>query len=143
MGHDVRETDRLIEREIAALQGAWRQVGLEADGVVDPPDALTVSGALTHIDGTHFLVRAPDGTVVIEGAFDIDPTATPKRITWIDAIGPDAGKRLPAIYTLDGDRFRFVAADEGQTWPTAFTTSPGLTMRTFVRHRQKSNPPHA
>ncbi|WP_217638751.1 hypothetical protein [Frateuria terrea] len=41
------------------------------------------------------------------------PRASPGAITWIDAIGPDAGKRLPASYRLEGDRFVFIAADEG------------------------------
>lgn len=132
---DAAESEKLVAGEKAALQGVWRQTGLEADGVVDPPDEHTAPGALCHFVDTHFLVRTPDGTVLIEGDFELDPSSNPKRITWIDSTGPDAGKRLPAIYTLDGDCFKFIAADAGQPWPAAFRTEPGLTMRTFVRHQ--------
>lgn len=38
-------------RDLAILQGAWEQVGLEEDGVVDPPDAHGTPGALTLIAG--------------------------------------------------------------------------------------------
>ncbi|WP_420853086.1 TIGR03067 domain-containing protein [Salinicola corii] len=88
---------------------------------------------------TLFTVRTRDGTVLIEGSFEIDPSKHPKRITWIDSMGPDAGKRLPAIYNIDDDRFRFIAADEGQPWPTEFKTVPGLTMRSFRRHGRINN----
>lgn len=138
MTSDTTRQDPLIADQMAALQGAWRQIGLEADGVVDPPDEHSVPGALCRFEGTHFRVDAPDGTVLIEGEFEIDPASEPKRITWIDSIGADAGLRLPAIYVLDGDHFRFIAADAGQPWPTDFRTAPGLTMRTFVRHVEPS-----
>jgi hypothetical protein len=51
----------------------------------------------------------------------------------MDAIGPDAGERLPAIYRLEGDRFIFVAADAGMPRPCAFRTEQGQTMRMFIR----------
>lgn len=130
----MNKKERLIADDIAALQGAWRQIALEADGVVNPPDEHSAPGALCYFTSTRFIVRTPDGTVLIEGDFEIDPSTQPKRITWIDSMGPDEGKRLPAIYTFEGDCFKFIAADEGQPWPTAFETVPGLTMRSFSRH---------
>lgn len=132
---DNLEINELFAREKALLHGVWRQVGLEADGVVDPPDEHTAPDALCYFAGTHFLVSTPDGTVLIEGDFELDPSSNPKRITWIDSVGADAGKRIPAIYTLESDSFQFIASDPGQPWPTAFVTTPGLTMRTFVRHQ--------
>ncbi|SBS37759.1 hypothetical protein MSP8886_04254 [Marinomonas spartinae] len=131
----MNKEEHLIANEIEILQGAWQQIALEADGEVNPPDEHSVPGALCYFFGTQFSVRTPDGTVLIEGDFDIDPSAHPKRITWIDSIGPDAGKRLPAIYAIEGDHFIFVATDEGQPWPTEFKTVPGLTMRSFIRHK--------
>jgi uncharacterized protein (TIGR03067 family) len=120
-------------RDLAILQGAWEQVGLEEDGVVDPPDAHGTPGALTLIAGNRFVVRTIDGVVLLEGSFELDASASPKAITWIDAIGPDRGKRLPAIYTFEGDRFVFIAGNEGTPRPTVFHTVPGQTMRSFVR----------
>lgn len=121
--------------DLAALQGSWKQVYLEADGITNPPDDHSAPGALTTITGNRFKVLNSDGRVLLEGAFIVDATTEPKSITWIDSIGSDAGKRLPASYTLEGDNFIFIAADEGAPRPIVFSTIQGLTMRSFVRHR--------
>lgn len=117
------------------LQGQWRQVRLEENGIIDPPDAHGGHGAITTIDGDTFAVRLDGGEVLLAGRFMLDPRTQPKSITWIDSMGDDAGKRLPASYVLDDEQFVFIAADEGMAQPTAFVTSPGLTLRGFVRHR--------
>lgn len=119
--------------DLAALQGVWEQTGFEENGIIDPPDDHGAPGALTLIRGKHFEVRTVPGELLLEGDFTLDASTTPKSITWVDSIGADAGKPLPAIYRLEGDRFVFVAADEGMPRPTAFRTSMGLTMRSFVR----------
>jgi uncharacterized protein (TIGR03067 family) len=121
-------------QDLAALQGTWAQVGFEENGVVNPPDSYEgAMGALTTIKGNHFSVRATDGRLLLEGTFSLDAALTPKTIDWMDAIGPDAGKRLPAIYRLNGDHFAFVAADADMPRPRAFHTGPGQTMRIFIR----------
>ncbi|MDE3072079.1 MAG: TIGR03067 domain-containing protein [Pseudomonadota bacterium] len=121
--------------DLAALQGAWEQTGFEENGVPNPPDDHGAAGALTLIRGKHFEVRTVSGELLLEGDFTLDASATPKAITWVDSIGVDAGRQLPAIYRLEGDQFVFVAADEGMPRPQAFRTSMGLTMRSFVRKR--------
>jgi uncharacterized protein (TIGR03067 family) len=87
------------------------------------------------IRGDCFEVRTAEGGLLLEGRFTLDATAMPKAITWIDSIGADAGKHLPASYRLEGDRFTFIATDEGMPRPTVFRTGPGQTMRSFVRRR--------
>ena len=120
------------ERDIAALQGDWVQVSLEADGVIDPPDTYGVD-LCTTFTGDRFRVHAPDGTVVLAGSFTLDAATTPRSITWTDAMGEDAGKSLLAIYELAGDSFVFVAASPGDPRPTTFRTTHGQTLRRFVR----------
>lgn len=119
--------------DLAALQGIWKQVAVEVDGVANPPGEFNAPGTLCAITGTHFAVHAPGGTLLLEGDFTLDEATSPRRVTWIDSMGPDTGKRLPAIYELNGDDFVFNAADEGASWPTAFRTTQGQTMRRFVR----------
>ncbi|MEW9625838.1 TIGR03067 domain-containing protein [Rhodanobacter geophilus] len=131
--HNARPVDSADD--LAALQGIWEQVGFEENGLTDPPDDHGAPGALTLIHGNRFEVRAVDGELLLEGGFTLDASTTPKSITWVDSIGLDAGKLLPAIYRLEGDHFLFVAADEGMPRPTTFRTSMGLTMRSFVRKR--------
>lgn len=121
------------QEDLARLQGIWEQVAHEADGIADPPDEHGAPGAITTFTGQRFVVTTVEGAILLEGSFTLDASMTPKAITWVDAIGADAGKQLPAIYILDGDHFVFIAADEGCPRPTVFRTSPGQTMRSFIR----------
>lgn len=121
------------ELDRQALQGTWEQIALEDSGIANPPDEHSAPGALTTIEGDQFRVTTQEGEVLLQGCFTLDASTTPKSITWIDAIGADAGKRLPASYTLDGESFVFIAADEGMPRPIRFSTTPGQTMRTFMR----------
>ncbi|TFY87362.1 TIGR03067 domain-containing protein [Pseudomonas kairouanensis] len=119
--------------DVQALQGTWEQIALEDSGVLNPVDAHSAPGAITTITGERFEVKTVSGEVLLAGRFSLDSTTRPKSITWVDAIGDDAGKHLPASYQLDADQFVFIAADEGMPRPIVFTTGPGQTMRTFVR----------
>lgn len=123
----------ISDPDFLALQGAWEQTSLEDNGVLNPPDAHTAPGAITTITGEHFEVKTVSGEVLLAGRFSLDSTTVPKSITWVDSIGEDAGKQLPASYRLDGDEFVFIAADESMPRPLSFSTGPGQTMRTFVR----------
>lgn len=121
----------LVADEIARLQGVWRQVACEIDGVRDAVDEFGLQPRVA-FSGNSYVVTRANGTVVIEGRFIVDP-AQPKAIDWIDTIGADAGKRLPAIYELDENQLVFCAADEGQPRPTTFRTGPGQVMRIHRR----------
>ncbi|NVB84535.1 MAG: TIGR03067 domain-containing protein [Kofleriaceae bacterium] len=127
--------DSESRRDLAALQGSWEQVALEVDGVANPPDAHSAPGAITTFVGHQFEVRTRDGSLLLAGTFTLDASTAPRSITWIDSMGEDTGKPLPAIYQLEGDRFVFVAGDEGSPRPRVFRTTAGQTMRTFVRRR--------
>jgi uncharacterized protein (TIGR03067 family) len=119
--------------DLELLQGTWTQTRFEENGVIDPPDVHGGNGAITTIDGDTFAVHLPDGELLLAGRFILDPNTMPRSITWIDSMGDDAGKLLPASYVLEGDSFVFIAADEGMPRPVEFVTSPGLTLRGFVR----------
>lgn len=123
----------ISDPDFLALQGAWEQTSLEDNGVLNPPDAHTAPGAITTITGEHFEVKTVSGEVLLAGRFSLDSTTVPKSITWVDSIGEDAGKQLPASYRLEGDEFVFIAADKSMPRPLSFSTGPGQTMRTFVR----------
>jgi uncharacterized protein (TIGR03067 family) len=119
--------------DLERLQGTWTQTRFEENGVIDPPDVHGGDGAITTIEDDTFAVHLPDGELLLAGRFILDSTTTPRSITWIDSMGDDAGKLLPASYELDGDSFVFIAGDEGKPRPVEFVTSPGLTLRGFVR----------
>jgi uncharacterized protein (TIGR03067 family) len=119
--------------DLAHLQGAWTQVHLEVDGIANPPDDYTSPGARLTIAGNAFVVRHASGEILLHGIFELNAATAPKSITWIDAVGADAGKRLPASYHLTPDSFTFIAADPGAPRPLVFRTIPGQTMRAFKR----------
>lgn len=123
----------ISDPDFQALQGRWEQTALEDSGVLNPVDAHSAPGAITTIAGDRFEVKTLSGEVLLAGRFFLDSAAVPKSITWVDSIGEDAGKHLPASYRLDANEFVFIAADESMPRPTAFSTGPGQTMRTFVR----------
>ncbi|AZP72208.1 TIGR03067 domain-containing protein [Pseudomonas poae] len=123
----------ISDPDFQALQGAWEQTSLEDSGVLNPVDAHSAPGAITTITDDRFEVKTVDGDVLLAGRFFLDSTTVPKSITWVDSIGEDAGKQLPASYRLEGDEFVFIAADESMPRPITFSTGPGQTMRTFVR----------
>lgn len=123
----------ISDPDFQALQGRWEQTALEDSGVLNPVDAHSAPGAITTITGDRFEVKTVSGEVLLAGRFFLDSAAVPKSITWVDSIGEDAGKHLPASYRLDANEFVFIAADESMPRPTAFSTGPGQTMRTFVR----------
>ena len=122
----------LVEKEIAKFQGTWRQVKCEADGVSNPPDEFG-SEPLTTFSGNTYVVSLPDGTVVIEGIFSLDPSQEPKAVNWTDTCGTDKEKTFPAIYVFEGDRLIFCAADEGMERPKVFETRIGDTLRVHQR----------
>lgn len=123
----------LSDPDFQALQGTWEQTSLEDSGVLNPVDAHSAPGALTTITGDRFEVTTVNAEVLLAGRFFLDSSTVPKSITWVDAIGEDAGKLLPASYRLEGDEFVFIAADEHMPRPIIFSTGPGQTMRTFAR----------
>lgn len=73
-----------IDEELAKFQGTWRQVRCEADGVVNPADEFGPQ-PLTTFTGNHYVVTLPDGTMVIEGTFTLDPSQEPKAVNWTAA----------------------------------------------------------
>jgi uncharacterized protein (TIGR03067 family) len=120
------------EEEIAKFQGTWRQIWCEADGVANPPDEFG-SAPLTTFTGNTYVVSLPDGTIIIEGSFALDPSQAPKAVDWTDTCGADKEKTFPAIYVFEGDRLIFCAADEGMERPTSFETRLGDTLRIHQR----------
>lgn len=85
------------------------------------------------VSGCRFHVALPEGAMLLEGSFWLDDSVHPKRIDWMDSIGDDAGKTIPAIYELEGDRFRFAASDPAMERPKGFAGGQGITIRSFAR----------
>jgi len=127
-----------IAEEMRRFQGTWKQIAYERDGVKQPVDEEQGWEPKVTFRGDEFVVTLADGSIPIRGTFRIDPSRDPKTVDWMDSIGEDAGKTIPAIYALDGDRFVFCAAAPGLARPTEFRTRPGQVLRVS---RRETPPP--
>jgi uncharacterized protein (TIGR03067 family) len=132
---DETQSLNAIAEEMAKLQGTWKQIGYEREGVKEPIDDEAGWAPRSTFVGDTFVVTLADGTIPIRGTYKLDPTQSPKTVDWTDTHGEDAGKTLLAIYRLDGDRFTFCAAYPGQERPTVFSTGPGQVLRVHERER--------
>lgn len=133
-------SDAIVE-EMRKLQGVWKQIACERDGLTEPPDEQGWEPTTTFLGDT-YVVTLADGSTPIKGTYKLDPAKTPKTVDWLDSVGDDAGKTLPAIYSLEGDRFIFCAAYPGQARPTEFRTRPGHVLRVSQRQTPAA-PPNA
>src|SRR6476659_1685465 len=129
---DATSRSDAIAKEMEKFQGTWRQIAHERDGLADPPDERGCESRVT-FTGDTFVVTLADGSTAIKGTFELDPTREPKAVDWTDTFGPDAGKTFLAIYSLEGDRLDFCAADEGQERPTEFRAGSGQNRRVSQR----------
>jgi uncharacterized protein (TIGR03067 family) len=118
--------------DMKKLQGTWKQIAYERDGIEEPLDEHGWEPKATFAGDT-FIVTLADGSTPIKGTYTLDPTREPKAMDLTDTFGEDAGKTFLAIYSLEGDRFIFCAADAGQERPTEFRTRPGQVLRVSQR----------
>lgn len=104
------------------LAGTWRQIESRTDGADEFGGDI-----LTTFEGDRFTVHR-DGEVMLHGTFVMHDD---DAIDWIDAIGPDAGRVLPARYAVRANELLFVVGDPDR--PNSLDRQPGQTLRRFVR----------
>lgn len=111
-----------------SLPGHWRPIRAELDGETAPDMALQeMELRLTAVGyAVHFGGQLYDGGTFIS-------TETTLRLTAVE--GPHAGRVIPAIYQLVGDRLRICYGLDGAA-PTEFKTAPGSAryLVTYRRH---------
>jgi len=113
------------------IQGTWVPIRAELRGEPMNNDALK-SFTLT-LDGDKYVVEAES---VDKGTYTINPAAKPKTIDITGVEGPNAGKKIPAIYDLHGDTLRVCYGLGGGPRPTEFK-SPSGTQIFLVAYKRK------
>lgn len=104
-----------------SLPGRWQMIRAEHDGQTAP--ALVVQRTELLLTATHYTVHFADqiadrGTI----EFSASPPSAPPTFTLRGDSGPNAGRSIPCIYQLVGDRLRICFGLDG-TLPTAFATA--------------------
>ncbi|MDB5306275.1 MAG: hypothetical protein JWO38_477 [Gemmataceae bacterium] len=120
---------RAEETEYKRLDGTWRIVASEKDGVEQPPDQLPDRLLLTFRAGEFERGGGPRGTIQ-----RIVPTTTPKQIDYRHA---GTEKDVRGIYLVEGDVFVECSAPPGADRPTAFTSAKGSGHTLIVYKRVK------
>jgi uncharacterized protein (TIGR03067 family) len=114
------------------LEGRWQPLRAEFAGVPAPAEVLEKTEF--ELRAGHYTVRF-DGEVADQGSYAHDRFASGALIL-TGLKGTNAGRTIPAIYQLAGDRLRICYGMDGQS-PDAFATTPG-SQRYLVTYRRKT-----
>jgi uncharacterized protein (TIGR03067 family) len=114
-----------------AIQGTWLPAKAELRGVTMNDDFL--KSIVLKLEAGKYEVTAEN---VDKGTYTIDPAAKPKTIDITGTEGPNVGKKIPAIYELDGDALRICYGLRGSPRPTEFKSLTG-TQTFLVTYKRK------
>lgn len=105
----------------AVLAGTWIMVRAELEGEAAPE--LVTHKTVLELDATRYAVIY-DGQVMDRGTYELGGMVDARVIVLKGDSGTNAGRRIPGIYQLMGDRLRICYGLDG-TAPAAYATSPG------------------
>ncbi len=117
----------------AALQGRWAIVKAEFAGEAMP--GLVAEKTEFELSAGDYVVRF-DRQVADRGRYILGATRLHRGMTLMGSEGPNAGRTIPAIYQLVGDRLRICYGIDGQM-PAGFATSAGSSLY-LVTYRRKT-----
>src|SRR5262249_14908423 len=98
-----------VAKELKALQGDWKIVGIETDSRKASPDEL--KGMRWTFKGTRLSGSDPREKEMEIGEIRLDPTKTPKQIDLTSLEGSSKGKTMPGIYKLENGRLTVCLRD--------------------------------
>ncbi|MBI3411908.1 MAG: TIGR03067 domain-containing protein [Planctomycetes bacterium] len=91
-----------VRKELKALQGEWKTVGLEAGGKPFPKEAVFDFTFIVGADGKS-IGRMPKSEY--QSKVSVDPKKNPKTIENVHATGQHKGKMQYGIYKLEGEKW--------------------------------------
>jgi uncharacterized protein (TIGR03067 family) len=129
--------DDAVAQEVKKFEGTWVLVSGEKEG--KPVSAEDIKNSKLVHKGKDVTVTTPhQSKEPIKSKFELDPSKNPKEMEWVRANGPDAGKKMLAIYEwIDPDQYRVAFAPAGNDRPKEFATKPGTGQIMHVWKRAK------
>ena len=130
--------DDAAAADLKQFAGTWVMVSGKRDGQALASDhvaksRITWKGNEVAVDTPHQSKETIKAMVAT-----LDPTKKPKEMDWTRAKGPDAGKKMLAIYEFAGpDEYRVVFAPAGKARPKDFDSKPGSHHHVHVWKRVK------
>lgn len=116
----------------ANLEGLWEMIRAEMAGEEAPE--LLAQKTEVEMTPTEYIVRF-DGQVADRGSYELGGTIEVRTMILRGAEGPNAGRTIPCIYQLVGDRMRICYGLDSVT-PTEFATTEG-DHRYLATYRRK------
>ena len=128
-------TDDQAKKELEKLQGTWVAVHLEADGQAAPEAEAKKFKVLIEKDKITFNPETEKRTSTIQ----LDLSKQPKIMLVTPSDGPEKGKTLTAIYSLDQDTLKICLNNiPGGPPPAKFETKSDKGLRLLILKRAKS-----
>lgn len=115
-----------------SLLGTWQILRAELGGQPMPADAA--AKVELEFSDTNYTVRF-GGEATDFGTYEIQTTADSHQLALTGTEGVNAGRTIPAIMQLNGDRLRICYALEGSSAPTEFQ-APAGTLRYLATYRR-------
>lgn len=123
--------DAKAKKDLDSLQGAWQFAAMEGANSLSADILkelkLTFEGDRARHPGVEGKLAAATVTV------NLDPSQKPKAIDITPLAGPEKGKRLPGIYSIDGDTLRICVGKIGGDRPTEFKASKDVALSVLKR----------
>lgn len=116
------------------IQGTWLPVKAELAGKPMPDEFLKKIVSLK-LDAGKYEVTAES---LDKGTYTMNAAAKPRTIDITGTEGPNVGKKIPAIYELNGDTLRICYNLGGDTHPTEFKSPPGTKIFLVTYQRKKA-----
>src|SRR5579872_3776408 len=122
------------EGELQKLQGIWNIVSLEVNG----QKTNAAPGSRVLIEGDRFSSQGMGAEY--DGTIEVDPSVTPKALTFHFTGGPEKGNSSLGIYELNGDDLRICITTRGDVRPAAFASpvNSGLALE-VLKHQHVSH----
>lgn len=117
------------------LDGTWQMVGAELSGEAAPE--LVIEQSTMQLAAEHYTMRF-GGEAVDCGTFELGGVVEAQTILLHGVTGPNAGRTIPCLYQLRGNRLRICFGLDGVA-PTDFITQP-QTRRYLAMYRRESPP---
>ena len=112
----------------AAVQGYWKPLSIQFEGKPQmAADELKKVTAVIEGGEYHLYYKEPnkDPLKLARTAVTLDPTASPKRITFEYQAGPLKGQKRHGIYEVAGNELRLCYGPADKTPPTTFAAPAG------------------
>ncbi|HUY92158.1 MAG TPA: TIGR03067 domain-containing protein [Pirellulales bacterium] len=115
--------DEAIEKERMRFFGEWQVVSLEIDGNQVKEEDVKKFTVVNGADGTWNI--AIDGSIMVQGSSEIDPTKQPKTVDLTVTEGASKGETILGIYEFGEDTRKVCFAQTGKERPSEFAAPAG------------------